>query len=63
MKDLAATTTELRANGQKALVAYLVAGYPDERTFEDLVMASIDAGCDVIEIGVPFSDPIADGVP
>lgn len=61
MKDLAATTTALRANGQKALVAYLMAGYPDERTSEDLVKASVDAGCDVIEIGIPFSDPIADG--
>lgn len=61
MKDLATATNELRANGQKALVAYLMAGYPDERTFEDLVKASIDAGCDIVEVGIPFSDPIADG--
>ena len=61
MKDLASATSELRANGQKALVAYLMAGYPDDRTFEDLVKASADAGCDIIEVGIPFSDPIADG--
>jgi tryptophan synthase alpha chain len=67
MKDLDATTAlagmthALRARGKKALVAYLMAGYPDERTFEDMVVASLDAGCDIIEIGIPFSDPIADG--
>jgi tryptophan synthase alpha chain len=67
MKDLTATTTlatttaALRASGRKALVAYLMAGYPDERTFEEIVIAADDAGCDVIEIGIPFSDPIADG--
>jgi tryptophan synthase alpha chain len=67
MNDLTATTTlatttaALRASGRKALVAFLTAGYPDDRTFEEIVIASADAGCDVIEIGIPFSDPIADG--
>jgi tryptophan synthase alpha chain len=67
MKDLdaattlATTTAALRASGRKALVAFLTAGYPDAPTFEDIVLASADAGCDVIEIGIPFSDPIADG--
>ncbi len=61
MKNLAATTAELRENGAKALVAYLMAGYPNERTFEDLVRASFDSGCDIVEVGIPFSDPIADG--
>lgn len=67
MKDLTAasslamTTAALRASGKKALVAYLMAGYPDEQTFEDLVNASLDAGCDIVEVGIPFSDPIADG--
>jgi len=61
MNDLVTTTTALRASGGKALVAYLMAGYPDERTFADLVKASVDAGCDLIEVGIPFSDPIADG--
>jgi len=61
MNDLTVTTTALRESGAKALVAYLMAGYPDERTFEDLVSACADAGCDIVEIGIPFSDPIADG--
>jgi tryptophan synthase alpha chain len=61
MSDLATTTTALRARGKKALVAFLTAGYPDDASFEDLVTAAADAGCDVIEIGIPFSDPIADG--
>ena len=59
--DLAATTFAVRASGRKALVAFLTAGYPDQTTFEDLVKASVDAGCDIIEVGIPFSDPIADG--
>jgi tryptophan synthase alpha chain len=59
--SLATTTTALRASGRKALVAFLTGGYPDPRTFEDIVLAAADAGCDVIEIGFPFSDPIADG--
>jgi tryptophan synthase alpha chain len=61
MSDLATTTAALKASGRKALVAFLTAGYPDDATFHDLVLAAADAGCDVIEIGIPFSDPIADG--
>jgi tryptophan synthase alpha chain len=61
MTALAATTATLRATQRKALVPFLTAGYPDDRTFEDLVTAAADAGCDAIEIGIPFSDPIADG--
>jgi len=61
MSDLAKSTSALRSRGKKALVAFLTAGYPDDDSFADLVSASVDAGCDVIEIGIPFSDPIADG--
>jgi tryptophan synthase alpha chain len=61
MNDLGRVTTGIRERGGKALVAFLTAGYPTERAFDDLVHASVDAGCDAIEIGVPFSDPIADG--
>jgi tryptophan synthase alpha chain len=42
-------------------VAFLTAGYPDEETFVELVRAADRSGCTAIEIGVPFSDPIADG--
>lgn len=61
MNQLASTTTALRARGKKALVAFLTAGYPDHAAFEELVSVAADTGCDVIEIGIPFSDPIADG--
>lgn len=53
--------TEIRAAGRKALVAFLTAGYPDEETFVEVARAAVEAGCDAVEVGVPFSDPIADG--
>src|ERR1700723_3548804 len=43
------------------LVIYLTAGDPDLATSRDVALAAIDAGADVLELGVPFSDPIADG--
>ena len=51
----------MRSRGEKGLVPFFTAGYPDEETFLRLIRAASDAGCKVIEIGVPFSDPIADG--
>lgn len=54
-------TAALVASGRKALVAFFTAGYPDDDTFLEAVAAAAEAGCDVVEIGVPFSDPIADG--
>lgn len=53
--------SHIAASGRKALVAFLTAGYPDAETFVELVRAADRAGCDMIEIGIPFSDPIADG--
>jgi tryptophan synthase alpha chain len=44
-----------------ALVAYFTCGDPDIATTRDIVLAAADAGADVIELGVPFSDPVADG--
>ena len=44
-----------------ALVAYVTCGDPDLATTREIVLAAIDAGADVIELGVPFSDPVADG--
>src|SRR6202044_1696613 len=43
------------------IVAYLTAGDPDLATTKDIALAAIDNGADVIELGVPFSDPLADG--
>jgi len=56
-----ATFARLKANGEKALIAYLMAGDPSLRDTEELVLALEDAGADLVELGVPFSDPIADG--
>jgi tryptophan synthase alpha chain len=46
---------------QKALIAYLTVGYPSVATTLDVVPALVAAGCDMIELGIPFSDPLADG--
>jgi tryptophan synthase alpha chain len=51
----------LRAAGRRALVCYVTAGHPDRAKSVELVRAIADAGADVIELGVPFSDPVADG--
>ena len=52
---------ELRAQHRKALVCYVTAGHPDPASSVTLLRALQDAGADVIEVGVPFSDPMADG--
>jgi tryptophan synthase alpha chain len=52
---------DLKSRGQKAFIPYLTAGDPDLKTTEELLPALDDAGADIIELGVPFSDPMADG--
>jgi tryptophan synthase alpha chain len=52
---------ELSERNEQALICYLVPGYPDFETTEKLASVLVEAGADIIEIGVPFSDPIADG--
>jgi tryptophan synthase alpha chain len=47
--------------GQAALVPYVTAGYPDGASTARLLLGLADAGADVIELGIPFSDPVADG--
>ena len=51
----------LREKGEKALIPFLTAGDPDLETTEALVLAMAAAGADIIELGVPFSDPSAEG--
>lgn len=53
--------TQLRCQGRKAFIAYITAGDPDLEATEKLVYALEEAGVDIIELGVPFSDPMADG--
>jgi tryptophan synthase alpha chain len=50
-----------RARGQAALVPYVTAGYPERGSTLSVLEALADAGADVLELGVPFSDPLADG--
>lgn len=52
---------KLRANKQKALISYIVAGYPNEQGTISSVRGLVKGGADIIELGLPFSDPLADG--
>ena len=53
--------TKLKNNKEKALITYMTAGLPDMDKTVDIIKAQAEAGVDVIELGIPFSDPIADG--
>ena len=61
MSRLQATFDRLRAQDRKAFVAYVMAGDPDAATATELVRGLPAAGVDVIELGLPFTDPMADG--
>jgi tryptophan synthase alpha chain len=47
--------------GYKALIAYITAGYPNYKATEKIAATLAECGCDIIELGIPFSDPLADG--
>ncbi|WP_432407409.1 tryptophan synthase subunit alpha [Wukongibacter sp. M2B1] len=53
--------SELKSNNRKALITYVTCGDPTLRTTMDLVLAMERAGADIIELGIPYSDPLADG--
>ena len=61
MNRLSSKLVELKNSNQKAMVAYLVAGDPNLDTTLELMHLFVESGVDVIEIGVPFTDPIAEG--
>ena len=61
MSRIDTTLTGLKAQGRKALIPYVTAGYPFADVTPELMHSMVDAGADIIELGVPFSDPSADG--
>ena len=62
MNRIDAKFEALREAGQAAFIPYIVCGDPDLETTEQIVLGLAEAGADIIEFGVPFSDPVADGV-
>ncbi len=61
MSRITATFDALKARGRKALIPFVTAGDPYPDATVELMLAMAEAGADVIELGVPFSDPMADG--
>jgi tryptophan synthase alpha chain len=61
MKRIEKKFSALKAKNEKALIVYLTAGDPDLAKTEKLILGLDEAGVDIIEVGVPFSDPTADG--
>ncbi len=62
MNRIDAAFDRLRSEGKKAFVAYVAAGDPSFEASLEVVKALADAGADIIELGLPFSDPLADGI-
>ena len=52
---------EIKAQKRKALITYLVSGDPDSKTTLNIMHRMVEEGADIIELGIPFSDPMADG--
>lgn len=61
MSRIAQTLSQLQAQGRQALIPYVTAGFPYADVTPELMHAMVKAGSDIIELGVPFSDPMADG--
>jgi tryptophan synthase alpha chain len=61
MTRIAQIFDELKSSGHKGFIPFISAGDPDLETSEEIILKLADLGADVIELGVPFSDPMADG--
>jgi len=61
LREISQTFLRLKERNEGALIAYVTAGDPDPSLTLDIVEALVSGGADIIELGIPFSDPIADG--
>lgn len=61
MSRISKTFERLQRQGQKALIPFITAGYPDLATTRKLILTLEKCGADLLELGIPFSDPMADG--
>lgn len=61
MSRIPETFQRCKDENRTALMPYLTVGYPDLKTSEQAILAAVEAGADLIEVGTPFSDPMADG--
>lgn len=61
MSRIPETFARCKAENRTALMPYLTVGYPDLETSEKILLSLVEAGADLIEVGTPFSDPLADG--